>query len=35
MVRAIAVYHRDEDMLDELVGQVMGVFLSGVGRREP
>jgi AcrR family transcriptional regulator len=35
MVRAMAVYHRDEDGLDELIGQVMGVFLAGVARREP
>jgi AcrR family transcriptional regulator len=35
MVRAIAVYHRNDDNLKELIGQVMGVFLSGVARREP
>jgi AcrR family transcriptional regulator len=34
MVRAITVYHREGDSLDELIGQVMGVFLAGA-RREP
>jgi AcrR family transcriptional regulator len=34
MVRAITVYHREGDSLDELIGQVMSVFLAGVGRRE-
>lgn len=35
MVRSSSLFRRPEDTLEELVSHVMGVFLSGVARREP
>lgn len=35
MVRAASLFRRPQDTLEELVADVMGIFLSGVGRREP
>lgn len=34
MVRAVNLFHEHEDRLDDLVAQLMSVFLSGVARRE-
>jgi hypothetical protein len=34
MVRSMNLFHRSEDRLEDLVGQLMGVFVEGVGRRE-
>jgi len=34
MVRAVNLFHEHEDRLEDLVAQLMSVFLSGVARRE-
>jgi AcrR family transcriptional regulator len=34
MVRSMNLFHRSDDRLEDLVEQLMGVFLSGVARRE-
>jgi TetR/AcrR family fatty acid metabolism transcriptional regulator len=34
MVRSMNLFHRSDDRLEDLVAQLMGVFLSGVARRE-
>jgi AcrR family transcriptional regulator len=34
MVRSMNLFHEHEDRLEDLVTQLMGVFLSGVARRE-
>jgi AcrR family transcriptional regulator len=34
MVRSMNLFHRNDDRLEDLVEQLMGVFLSGVARRE-
>jgi AcrR family transcriptional regulator len=33
MVRSLNLFHRSEDRLEDLVAQLMGVFLSGIERR--
>jgi len=35
MVRSANLFRRSEDTLEELVAQIMSVFLEGVARREP
>jgi AcrR family transcriptional regulator len=34
MVRSLNLFHEKDDRLEDLVGQLMGVFLSGVARRD-
>jgi len=34
MVRSVNLFHATDDRLEDLVGQLMGVFLSGVARRD-
>ncbi len=34
MVRSVNLFHRSDDRLEDLVAQLMGVFLSGVARRQ-
>jgi TetR/AcrR family fatty acid metabolism transcriptional regulator len=34
MVRAMNLFHGSDDRLEDLVAQLMGVFVAGVGRRE-
>lgn len=34
MVRSMNLFHRSDDRLEDLVGQLMGVFLTGVARSE-
>jgi AcrR family transcriptional regulator len=34
MVRALNLFHRDDDRLEDLVQQLMGVFLGGLARTE-
>jgi AcrR family transcriptional regulator len=34
MVRSLNLFHRSEDRLEDLVAQLMGVFIAGVGRAE-
>jgi AcrR family transcriptional regulator len=34
MVRSVNLFHAADDRLEDLVGQLMGVFLSGVARQE-
>jgi TetR/AcrR family fatty acid metabolism transcriptional regulator len=35
MVRSMNLFHNPDDRLDELVAQLMSVFVSGTARREP
>jgi AcrR family transcriptional regulator len=35
MVRSMNLFHTGDDRLDDVVAQLMSVFVSGVGRREP
>jgi AcrR family transcriptional regulator len=35
MVRSMNLFHNPDDRLEELVGQLMSVFVSGTARREP
>jgi AcrR family transcriptional regulator len=34
MVRSMNLFHRSDDRLEDLVAQLMGVFVAGLGRRE-
>ena len=34
MVRSMNLFRAADDRLEDLVGQLMGVFLAGVARRE-
>ncbi len=35
MVRSMNLFHSREDRLEDVVGQLMSVFVNGIGRREP
>lgn len=35
MVRSMNLFHSSDDRLEDVVGELMGVFVAGVGRREP
>ncbi len=35
MIRSATLFHRDEDSIDDLVAHLMGIFVGGIGRRQP